>query len=577
LPRANDEVEALLYEYTDLLALLSNDPFKPRAYEKAARAVGGYPGDIRDYDLKQLLAISSVGRSIAEKVLEYLQTGHMSELEELRAQVPAGVLEMMAIPGLGPKKALLLHDERGIDSVDHLKAAIQEGHLAGLKGFGKKTEENIMKGIARLQSASGRMQLGEATQLADDVVEQLADMAEVRSIQVAGSLRRMEETIGDIDILIASTDAAPIMERFVALDLVDRVLAHGETKSAIVTTKGRQIDLRVIKPDVWGAALIYFTGSKGHNVRIREIAVRKGMKLNEYGLFQAKEANALASDTEAHVYEGLGLSWIPPALREDRGEVEAALDGSLPTVVELAQIKGDLHTHTDLTDGLATLVQMLEAASARGYAYYAVTDHAPNLAMQRMTDAKMLAQRRRLHALQAKTKMTLLHGAELNIDPNGGVDWPETFLAGFDLTVASVHSHFTQSSQEMTKRFITAMENPYVNIIGHPTTRRVDSRPPVEVDFDAIFEAAARTGTAMEINAHPDRLDLKDEHVRWAKRYGVKFAINTDSHSVPNLDNMPFGVGTAQRGWLSKDDVINTWPLARLRKFVQAKRTAAKT
>jgi DNA polymerase (family 10) len=320
--------------------------------------------------------------------------------------------------------------------------------------------------------------------------------------------------------------------------------------------------------------MIYFTGSKAHNVRIRERAVRAGLKLSEYGLFDAKTGELLAAETEEKVYERLGLPYIEPTLREDLGEVEAAVAGELPKVLQLKDLRGDLHTHTNLTDGLAPLDEMLQTAATLGYAYYAVTDHAPNLAMQRMTDDKILSQREQLHALQAEHDMTLLHGTELNIDPDGNVDWPEEFLAGFDLTVASIHSHFTQTRDQLTTRMIRAMENPYVNVIGHPTARLIGKRPPIDLDLEAVFEAAARTGTALEVNSFPDRLDLRDEHILWARRYGPKFAVNTDSHSPVHLSLMRFGVATAQRGWLTKGDVINTWPLTKLRRFLRKGRAA---
>jgi DNA polymerase (family 10) len=382
----------------------------------------------------------------------------------------------------------------------------------------------------------------------------------------------MAETIGDLDLLVAAreADAAAIMDAFTSTEIVQGVLAKGETKSSVVTSSGLQVDLRVIPFDAWGAAMIYFTGSKAHNIRIREMAVRKGLKLNEYGLFDATSGDLIVAKTEEEVYGKLGLPWIAPTLREDRGEVEAALEGSLPDVLTDKQLRGDLHTHTNLTDGLATLEQMLDAASALGYAYYAVTDHAPNLFMQRMTDEKMLAQRAELRALQARyPKMTLLHGSELNIDPEGDVDWGPEFLEGFDLCVASVHSHFNQSKADMTRRLIRAMENPHVHVIGHPTARLINRREPVEFDLDEVFRAAARTGTALEINAYPDRLDLKDEHIAWAKRHGVRFAVDTDSHATTHLEVMRYGVATAQRGWLTKDDVINAWPLAKLRRFLR--------
>jgi DNA polymerase (family 10) len=328
------------------------------------------------------------------------------------------------------------------------------------------------------------------------------------------------------------------------------------------------VDLRVVPPDVWGAALVYFTGSKAHNVRIREIAVRKGLKLSEYGVFDAKSGDLIVADTEEGVYAALDLPFIAPTLREDRGEVQAAQRGELPRILELEEIRGDLHTHTDLTDGLASLERMVETAEGLGYEYYAVTDHAPNLYMQRMNDEKMLDQRERLRKLKTKG-MTLLHGTELNIDADGGVDWPEEFLDGFDICVASVHSHFTQQKDVMTRRVIRAMEHPNVNVIGHPTGRKIGRRPPLELDLDAVFEAAARTGTALEVSAFPDRLDLRDEHVLWARRHGVKFAVDTDSHATGHLSLMRFGAGTAQRGWIGADDVINAWPLERLREFLR--------
>lgn len=574
MARANDDVEQALLEFADLLSILSDDPFKPRAYEKAARAVGGYHADVSELDLKAILEIPSVGKSIGEKVLEILKTGTFADLEELRAQVPAGVRELMSIPGLGPKKAMVLYRELGVSSVDGLLEAIDDDRVAGLKGFGKRTQENILSGLQQLSASGGRVLVSVALDVAEAVLAELTALKQVRRAAFAGSLRRMRETIGDVDLLVASTDPGPIMEAFVALPSVTRVLAQGDTKSSIVTDRGLQVDLRVVAPDVWGAAMIYFTGSKAHNVRIREMAVREGLKLNEYGLFDAKSGELLAAETEEQVYERLGLPYIAPTLREDRGEVEAALVGELPRVIDQRQIRGDLHTHTNLTDGLASLEEMLEAAKAFKYLYYAVTDHAPNLAMQRMTDAKILAQRARIRALQPAFDMTLLHGTELNIDPDGGVDWPDEFLAGFDVTVASVHSHFTQPRDEMTRRVIRAMENPFVNVIGHLTGRLIGKRPPIDVDLGAVFEAAARTGTALEVNSFPERLDLKDEHILWARRYGVKFAVNTDSHAAVHLPLMRYGVATAQRGWLTKDDVINTWPLAKLRRFLRKGRPA---
>jgi DNA polymerase (family X) len=570
VPRANDAVEAALLEYSELLSIVTEDRFKPRAYEKAARAVGGYPADLDGMELAKILAIPGVGKSIGEKVEEFLRSGSIAGLEELRRKIPPGVRELTAIAGLGPKKAMVLYRELGISDVEELRHALDAGQLAGLKGFGPRSEENIRRGMERLSQQTGRALISVAMDLAEYFLERLAGREDVQRIEYAGSLRRMAETIGDVDLLVASEDPEAVMEAFTGMGQVERVVAKGDKKSSVITRKGLQVDLRIVPLEAWGAAMIYFTGSKAHNIRIREMAVRKGLKLNEYGLFRAKSGTLIVARTEEEVYAKLGLPWIPPTLREDRGEIEAALDGSLPDVLTQKQLRGDLHTHTKLTDGLATLEQMLDAASEIGYAYYAVTDHAPNLFMQRMTDEKMLAQREQLRALQERyPKMTLLHGSELNIDAEGNVDWGPEFLEGFDVCVASVHSHFTQSKDEMTRRIIRAMENPYVHVIGHPTTRKINNRQPVEFDLDEVFRAAARTGTALEVSAYPDRLDLKDEHILWARRHGAKFAVDTDSHATTHLLLMRYGVGSAQRGWLTKDDVINAWPLAKLKRFLR--------
>ncbi|KWX00081.1 phosphoesterase [Carbonactinospora thermoautotrophica] len=570
MARPNEEVAALLQEYADLISITGGDAYKARAYEKAARAIGGYHEDVSTLDLKGLQRIPGVGKSIAEKVLEYFETGSVHAVEELRAKIPAGVRRLTEIPTLGPKRAMTLYEELGVASVEELVDAIHAGRLRGLKGFGEKTEENILRGVRLLRQAGERVPVNVAMELAEEIVAELSRVAGCRRCVYAGSLRRWRETIGDIDILAAAQQPGPLMDAFTSLPYVDYVVAHGDTKSSIRTTKGLQVDLRVVAPDAWGAALQYFTGSKQHNIRIREIAVHKKLKLSEYGLFDARSGERIVSESEEEVYERLGLPWIDPALREDRGEIEAALRGELPRLVTERDIRGDLHTHTDLTDGLCSLEEMVEAAARRGYAYYAITDHAPNLRMQRMSDEKMLAQRERVRELDGRYRgMRLLHGAELNIDPEGNVDWPDAFLAGFDLCVASVHSHFNLPREEMTRRLVRACENPYVNIIGHPTARLIGRRPGIDADFDEVFRACARTGTALEVNAFPDRLDLNDELILRAKRYGVKFAIDSDAHSTVHLGLLRYGVGTAQRGWLTPDDVINTWPLARLREFLR--------
>ncbi|MBV7698558.1 DNA polymerase/3'-5' exonuclease PolX [Streptomyces sp. TRM70350] len=580
MARSNDEVAALFAEYADLISITGGDAFRARVYEKAARAIGGHHADVSKLDVKGLQEIPNVGKSIAEKIVEYFRTGQVSAVEELRARIPAGVRRLTAIPTLGPKKAMAIYQELGISSIEELADAIHEERLRDLKGFGPKTEENILHGIALLRSSGDRVLIDAATDVAEGIVAQLSKVTGCRRCAYAGSLRRVRETIGDIDILAAAENSEPLMRAFTELPETSEVIAHGTTKTSIRTTKGLAVDLRVVPPDSWGAALQYFTGSKAHNIRTRERAVHQGLKLSEYGLFDVESGEKIVSETEEDVYARLGLPWIPPTLREDRGEIEAGLRGELPELVQESDIRGDLHTHTDLTDGLAPLEEMVAAAAERGYAFYAITDHAPNLYMQRMTDERILAQRERVRELDEeygrrgrRGGMRLLHGVELNIDPDGGVDWPDDFLTGFDLCVASVHSHFNQGHDAMTQRFVRACENPYINIIGHPTTRIIGKRPGVDVDLDEVFAACARTGTALEINSHPDRLDLNDEHILRAKRYGVKFAIDTDAHSTLHLAHLRYGVGTAQRGWLTKDDVINTWPLTRLRRFLRKGRT----
>jgi DNA polymerase (family X) len=570
MARPNEEVAALLQEYADLIAITGGEQFKARVYERAARSLGGYPHDISELDVAGLRRIPNVGSSIAEKIVEYLQSGRIDALEELHARIPAGVRQLMRIPTLGPKRAMILYEELHIASVPELADALAAGKLRELKGFGPKSEDNLLHGIELMRHAGDRLLINAALEVAKEIVAALSAVTGCTRCTYAGSLRRMRETIGDVDILAAAERPGPLMDAFVHLPLVGEVIAHGEAKTSIRTTSGLQVDLRVVPLAAWGAALQYFTGSKAHNIRTREIAVHRKLKLSEYGLFDAASGELIVSETEDAVYARLGLPWIPPTLREDRGEIEAGQRGELPDLVSESDIRGDLHTHTDLTDGVATLEEMVQAAAQRGYAYYAVTDHAPNLFMQRMSDDKMRAQRAELRAMAGRyPNMRLLHGTELNIDPDGGVDWPAEFLAGFDLCVASVHSHFTQPRGEMTRRLVRACENPYVNIIGHPTGRLIGRRPAVDVDVDELFQAAARTGTAIEVNASPDRLDLADEHVYRARRCGVRFAIDSDAHATTHLVFMRYGVGTAQRGWLTADDVINTWPLRRLRTFLR--------
>jgi DNA polymerase (family 10) len=581
MAQANEMVAALLQEYADLLQISGSDPFRARNYEKAAKSVAGYSGDIGLLDGTTLRQIPGVGASIAAKIVEFRQTGTIAALEDLRVTVPDGVRELTRIPALGPRRALQLYRELGISSVAELSAAIDEGRLRDLRGFGPKSEDKLRNGIELARSLHQRVPLNVACDVAGRIVAAISAVPGCERCEHAGSLRRFRETIGDVDVLAAARDSGPLMQAIIDLPGVTEVIARGDAKTSVRISTGHQaqggsiqVDLRVVPPECWGAALQYFTGSQAHNVAIREIAVRKKLKLSEYGLFETETGGLVVSGTEEEVYRRLGMAWVPPPLRENTGEVRAALRGELPVLVQAGDIRGDLHTHTNLTDGVGTLAEMVAVARARGYEYFAVTDHAPNLFMQRMTLEKMLQQRDQLRRLEAQLAgdggpvMTLLHGTELNIGADGTVDWPEEILAGFDVCVASVHSHFDQPRAEMTRRFVRACENPEVNIIGHPSARRIGKRPPVDVDFAELFRACAATGTALEINASPGRLDLPSDHIRAARDAGVKFSIDTDAHATGHLDFLRYGVGTAQRGWLSADDVINTWPLARLREFL---------
>ncbi|HYK31285.1 MAG TPA: DNA polymerase/3'-5' exonuclease PolX [Streptosporangiaceae bacterium] len=581
MPRANDVVAEMLHEYADLLLITGGDAFRARNYEKAAKSVAGYSGDVGELDEAGLQKIPGVGKSIATKIVEYQQTGAISQLDELRTKIPDGVRAMTRIPALGPKRAVQLYTDLGISSVDELADAIEEGKLRDLKGFGARSEEKIAKGIELMRGLDTRAPLNVAADIANRITGLISAVSGCERCEYAGSLRRFRETVGDIDILAAASDSGPLMQALVDMPEVTSVVARGETKTSVRVRTDHagqggsiQVDLRVIPAESWGAALQYFTGSQAHNVATREIAVRKKLKLSEYGLFEVETGNLIASATEEEVYQRLGMDWVPPPMREDTGEVQAAQRHKLPTLIQVSDIKGDLHSHTNLTDGVATLEEMVAKARALGHAYFAITDHAPNLFMQRMTLEKALEQREQVRKLESALAkdggqpISLLHGTELNIGPDGSVDWPEEILAGFDICVASVHSHFDQPRAEMTRRFIRACENPYVHVIGHPTARKIGKRGPVDVDYGELFRVCAETGTALEINSQPQRLDLPSGHIKAARDAGVKFAIDTDSHAVGALDLLRFGVGTAQRGWLTADDVINAWPLDRLLTFV---------
>lgn len=570
----NEDVARQFAEIAALLELVGEDRFRVRAYERASSAVGAAPRDLGELTADEMTTIKGIGASTAAKVAEYLETGRIALLEDLRARVPPGVLALTRIPGLGPKTAVLLHRELGIDGVDALRAALDAGHLRGIKGLGPKTEQNLRAALERAGvKDEGRVPAADALAIAEELAGRLRAVPGVVEVAVAGSLRRMRETIGDVDLLVATDDPAPVMAAFSDSDLVLEVLAAGETKTSVVLRRGIQADLRTVEPAAWGAALLYFTGSRAHNIRVRERAVRRGLTLNEYGLVRREDGERLASRTEEDVYAALGLQPVPPPLREDTGEVEAAAAGALPAVVRLADLRGDLHGHSDWSgDGKATLEEMVTAAEARGYAYFAVTDHAEDLTMNGVSREGMLARRRALAALSERVGIRVLDGAELNIGVDGSLDYDEDFLLAFDFCVASVHSQLARDRATQTARILTAMAHPAVNVIGHPTGRMLGKRPGYDVDLDALVDAAVRTGTALEVNASPRRLDLSGKMVRRAVDGGAQLTISCDAHSVGDLDSMRYGVATAQRGWATPASVLNCRDLDGLLDAVNAKR-----
>lgn len=584
MPRTNSEVSAAFDELADLTEITEGDRFRVLAYRRAADAVRGLARDVASLSLPELTALRGIGKATAGKIAELLERGTMAKLEEMRAAVPAGVREMTRLPGLGPKKALLLHRTLGIGTLDELRQAIEAQQLREVKGLGPKTEENLRRALGDYTGRERRILLGDALGLAEEMLEDLRETEAVERASYAGSLRRMRETIGDIDLLAASAEPGEVMDAFARLPQVERVVARGPTKSSVLTRKGLQVDLRVVAVDEFGAALQYFTGSKAHNVKVREHAVRLGFKLSEYGLFRVRRhgdggptrggAERIAAATEEEVYEALGMQTPPAPMREDRGEVELALRQALPKLVEVASLEGDLHSHSTYSDGRTSVQEMAGAAARRGYRYFAVTDHGRNLHMKSLSLEDVARQAEEVRRLNEalRGRITILHGVELNIGPGGGLDYPDEVLARFDLVLASVHHQLDMDRDAMTRRIIRAIENPYVNILGHPTGRRLGRREPSDMDLAAVFKAAGSHGVALEINANPQRLDLKDDHIFLAREYGCRFAINTDAHRPAELDLVRFGVYTAQRGWVTPEEVINAWPLTRLEAFL-AKRS----
>ncbi len=537
------------------------------AYRRASRIVESLAVDVSDLvESNELRDIPGIGKGTASLIEEHLETGRMSVLEAERKTIPRGLIELLSIPGLGPKTIGLLWKELNVKSLAGLKRALRGGKILDLPGMGKKKVENIGSGIVAYESRSGRLTLGAVLPIAHDIVRALGELTDVREIELAGSVRRFRETIGDIDVLVASTRPEPVIRAFTELPSVEEVLAAGTTKASVRLGGALQVDLRVVKPASWGAALIYFTGSADHNVRLRGLAQELGMKLNEYAL--QKGERTVAARTEESVYRKLGLPFIPPELREDRGEVDAALAGELPELIELSDIRGDLHVHSDWSDGHATIEGMARAAKRRGYRYMSVNDHSRSLGIAHgLTPERLARQAEEIDEVNTRIKsFTVLKGTEVDILSDGSLDLPDDVLARLDVVVASIHSGFSQSSDRITGRMISAIENPNVDIIGHPTGRLLGTREPYAVDLDRVMEAAAEHGTALEINAYHERLDLCDVNARRAAELGVRVVISTDSHRSDDLESMELGVRTARRGWLRKSDVLNTLPLRSLLK-----------
>jgi len=576
----NSEIASHLYELATLTTLAegSSNAFRVRAYETAARTVDGMAESVAEMSEAALTALRGVGPSTAKKIRQLVETGRIVKLEELRGSFPPEFVELTRVPGIGPKTAVMLRDELGITGVPALRAALEAQALRDLPGFGAKTEENLIAALNRLGvgGKERRTPIIEAMRVARDVCNALGAIPGVVLAEPMGSLRRFRETTGDVDVIVVSTgDPDAVMARFVELPVVREVVGYGARKSAILTAARLQIDVRVVEPHQYGSAAMYFTGSKAHNIRLRQMAIDRGWILNEYALAQAEGGKVIASKTEQEVYAALGLPWIPPEIREDSGEIEAAIAGELPDLIEEKHLRGDLHVHTSLSgDARDPLPKMVAAAAERGYRYVAITDHGEDLAINGATREQLLVQRRSITRLREKhPDLTILQGLELNIGRDGSIDYDAEFLQGFGFGVASVHSNFNIPALQQTERVIRAMHNPAVNVIGHLTGRRIGKRPSIDLDVEAILDAAEETGCALEINSHLDRLDAPTEVLRRAyDRPGVVFVISTDAHDAGELANAAWGVRHARRGWVSKDRVANTWPPTKFLNWVERKR-----
>lgn len=570
---SNQAVARILAEIGEYLEM-QNVPFKPRAYEKAALTISGLEEEASEIykkgGLKALESIPGVGTSIAEKIEELVRTGRCQYYEELKKETPVDLSELAAVEGLGPKSIKKLYQKLGVKNLADLEKSAKMGKIAKLGGFGKKTEENILRGLEFVKKSGGRFILGSVMPEIRQIEARLKNLKEVERLTVAGSVRRRKETVGDADILVVSKHPRPVMDCFTSLPEAALVHAHGETKSAIKLKSGLNVDLRVVPEESYGAALNYFTGSKDHNVALRQSAIKKGYKLNEYGLFKGRKQ--VAGKTEEDLYKALGLAYIEPELRENTGEIEAARKRHLPKLLGYGDLHGDLQVQTDWTDGSDSIESMAKAAMAKGLEYVAITDHTKRLAMTHGLDEKrILKQAAEIDRLNKKFagKIRILKGSECDILKDGSLDLPDNVLLKLDVVGASVHSYFNLSRGDQTERIKKAMQNRNVDIIFHPTGRVINRRAAYEVDMNELVKSAKRTGTVMEIDAYPDRLDLKDEHIRKCVEAGVKLAIDSDAHSPAHFPYLEYGIAQARRGWAERKDIINSWPAGKMLKFLK--------
>jgi DNA polymerase (family X) len=570
----NIELSRIFEQIAKILKIKGENPFKIRAYEKITLVLENLPLDIETiYQQGGVSNIPGVGAGITKKIKEFLTTGKLEYYEKLKETIPTGVIELLDIPEVGPKTAKLLYEKLEVDNIEKLERAIKEHQIKDLPGMGEKSETNILRGIELYKRRKERFLLGRALPLAEEMVESLSQLKETNKISFVGSLRRKKETIGDIDILVTSQNPEKIMKTFTSLPQVREILAEGPTKSSIITKDDLHIDVRVVEPISFGAALQYFTGSKAHNIKLRELALKRGLKINEYGVFEVEFGNRIAGEKEEEVYQALNLPFIPPELREDRGEIEAAQENRLPQLIGYSQIKGDLHLHTKWSDGAHTIKQMAEAAKKIGYKYIAITDHSQSLKFAGgLIEERLREQVEEIQKLNQELKdFTILSGIEVDIKSDGSLDFSDEILSKLDVVIAAIHSGFKQESKIITERIIKAMQNRFVNIIAHPTGRLIGYRESYQVDINEMMEVAAKTGTILEINSYPERLDLNDIYCRMAKEKGVQLAIETDAHSIEGLTFMDLGVAVARRGWLEEKDIVNTLPLDKLLKKLKNK------